>query len=237
MFCHFEDVLNSAKHMQKSTNTDHLNENFRNFLARFDSLVHAVALIHKTRTTECYLIDTTYPERWMHHYIANSYQNIDPVIATARHKFMPYDWTEINIRNTSQMKMMQEFQKIGFKSGYAVPLHISPSMLLLFAMASHKKEINFHDRTILQISINQYHARYLQLNTTDSFKEELSLSDKERECLLWIARGKNTTEIGYILNMSENTVKYHLKNIMQKLGSHNRTQAVVQAINLGLIHP
>lgn len=233
----FEDTLNSVENMQNSENINQLNAEFRSILTKLKHFVHTAGLVHKTRVTECYLIDSTYPDDWMQHYIDNCYQNIDPVIATARHEFLPYGWGSVGVRNKSQKNMMQEFQDIGFRSGYAVPLPVSPSMLLLVGMASNDKEINFRDRTILQIAINQYHACYMQITKGGTSKEDCSLSDRERECLLWVAQGKNTLEISSILNISDNTVKYHLKNIMQKLGAHNRIQAVVQAINLGLIHP
>ncbi|MDE7547007.1 autoinducer binding domain-containing protein [Acetobacter fabarum] len=232
-----ENTLNLAEKMHNSANIEDLNAGFRNFLTRLGPFAHTIGMVHKTHVKERYLIDTTYPDSWMQYYLKNCYQNIDPVIENARHKFSPYDWNSINIRNNDQKKMMREFQDTGFKSGYVVPLPVSPSMLLLVGIASNDTEINFRDRAMLQIAVNHYHARYMQLINDSPQKEECSLSDRERECLLWSAHGKNTSEISSILRISENTVKYHLKNIMQKLGSHNRIQAVVKAINLGLIHP
>ncbi|MGB4819009.1 MAG: helix-turn-helix transcriptional regulator, partial [Saprospiraceae bacterium] len=63
------------------------------------------------------------------------------------------------------------------------------------------------------------------------------LSERERECLLWTARGKSSWEISVIVGLSENTVSSYLKNAMKKLGTTNRVLAVVQAIKDGLIHP
>jgi two-component system NarL family response regulator len=37
------------------------------------------------------------------------------------------------------------------------------------------------------------------------------------------------------LSISGNTVKYHMKNILQKLGAQNRTEAVTNAIRAGLL--
>lgn len=52
------------------------------------------------------------------------------------------------------------------------------------------------------------------------------LTDRERECLQWAAAGKTNSEIGQILGVSENTIRFHFKNIFRRLGVHSRTQAV-----------
>ena len=61
------------------------------------------------------------------------------------------------------------------------------------------------------------------------------LSDRERDCLSWAALGKSSWEIGRILSISENTVVFHIKNAMRKLGVSNRVLAAAKAIELGLI--
>ncbi|WP_407121451.1 response regulator transcription factor [Bradyrhizobium sp. STM 3561] len=65
--------------------------------------------------------------------------------------------------------------------------------------------------------------------------QEVVLSERERECLRWIEQGKSSWEIGVILNVSENTVNFHVKNAMRKLETTSRTQCVVKARRLGLI--
>jgi LuxR family transcriptional regulator, activator of conjugal transfer of Ti plasmids len=60
---------------------------------------------------------------------------------------------------------------------------------------------------------------------------------RERECLEWVARGKSSWDISIILNISENTVNFHLKNTMKKLGASRRSVAAIRAIELGLIDP
>ena len=60
-------------------------------------------------------------------------------------------------------------------------------------------------------------------------------TDREREVLQWLTRGKTNWEIGTILGISERTVKFHLNHIFQKLGATNRAQAVMKASTLGLL--
>jgi DNA-binding NarL/FixJ family response regulator len=51
------------------------------------------------------------------------------------------------------------------------------------------------------------------------------LSPREMEVLEFAARGKTNPEIAEELNVSENTVRFHMKNIFEKLGVTNRTEA------------
>ncbi len=61
------------------------------------------------------------------------------------------------------------------------------------------------------------------------------LSSKELEILEWARDGKTAWEIASIRQISEATVKYHLKSIYSKLGVSNRAQAVGEALCLGII--
>jgi DNA-binding NarL/FixJ family response regulator len=63
------------------------------------------------------------------------------------------------------------------------------------------------------------------------------LSPRELELLELVAEGLSNKAIGQQLSVSVNTVKYHMKNILQKLGAQNRTEAVMMAIRSGLIKP
>jgi len=61
------------------------------------------------------------------------------------------------------------------------------------------------------------------------------LSPKELEVLRLMAGGYSNREISTAVNKSEGTVKNQVSSILDKLGVRDRTQAVLRAINLGLI--
>lgn len=54
------------------------------------------------------------------------------------------------------------------------------------------------------------------------------LTDREKDVLKYISLGKTNKEIGEIIFISENTVKYHLQNKYKKLGATNQTQACMK---------
>jgi DNA-binding NarL/FixJ family response regulator len=61
------------------------------------------------------------------------------------------------------------------------------------------------------------------------------LTNRESEILHLVARGLTNKQIGYLLGISEQTVKNHLTSLLRKIGAGDRTQAVVYALKHGWI--
>ena len=66
--------------------------------------------------------------------------------------------------------------------------------------------------------------------------EDRVITRREEEVLQLIADGCSTPEVAAKLFISQKTVKNHLASIYQKLDARDRTQAVVQAVRMGIIH-
>jgi DNA-binding NarL/FixJ family response regulator len=64
---------------------------------------------------------------------------------------------------------------------------------------------------------------------------EIGLSRRELEVLNCLARGMTSTQIAVNLFITENTVKTHVRHILEKLEASNRAEAVSRAIQLGII--
>jgi two-component system, NarL family, response regulator len=62
------------------------------------------------------------------------------------------------------------------------------------------------------------------------------LSSREREVLLHMVDGKTNKEIATLLGITEATVKCHVSTILMRLDVNDRTQAVVTALQRGLVH-
>jgi DNA-binding NarL/FixJ family response regulator len=62
-----------------------------------------------------------------------------------------------------------------------------------------------------------------------------ALTEREIEVLRHVSAGNRNRDIAELLFISEETVKVHMKHLMEKLGAHDRTQAIAIAVRRGII--
>jgi len=77
--------------------------------------------------------------------------------------------------------------------------------------------------------------RLRRTNRGGGAEQQNQLTEREKEVLTWVGRGKTSAEIAIILGVSERTVNFHCDQAMKRLNVINRTQAVAKAIAEGLI--
>nr|WP_280925031.1 MULTISPECIES: response regulator [unclassified Ciceribacter] len=85
------------------------------------------------------------------------------------------------------------------------------------------------------IGSDEYLFRLTVSNRTsddETLRRHFTLTQRESEVLLWIAKGKSNRDIGDILGLSARTVNKHLEQIYVKLGVENRASAAVKAANV-----
>ena len=78
-------------------------------------------------------------------------------------------------------------------------------------------------------------ARCTTLRTAAEHTPRIALTPRETEVVSLIAEGLTNAAIGEHIGRTEETVKVHVKNILQKLGAKDRTEAVTQATRRGFI--
>jgi two-component system, NarL family, response regulator DegU len=75
-----------------------------------------------------------------------------------------------------------------------------------------------------------------RLDVPDTSDDDRVITKREEEVLQLIADGCSTPEVAEQLYISQKTVKNHLASIYQKLDARDRTQAVLQAVRMGIVH-
>lgn len=102
-----------------------------------------------------------------------------------------------------------------------------------FAFSNFDQKLLSKLRTMTQILAPHLHLAYMRATswkgTNLPSRKMLALTHREVEIMRWVAEGKTNWEISIILHVSLNTIKFHLKNVFEKLGGvENRWAAVAQ---------
>ncbi|MEO3429047.1 autoinducer binding domain-containing protein [Pelagibius sp. CAU 1746] len=185
------------------------------------------------------------PDSWVDYYLAQDYGDLDPTLQAAVGRVMPFQWREIGSRNdlsNGQRKVLDEARDHGIRDGATIPIHGPDSGLSTLSIVGGGSESEFQEayrrsyRDLVWLAINTHQA-FLSLAESAPDQGRVRLTDRERDCLVWTARGKTAWEVGQILCISEETVLFHLKNATRKLGVFSKHHAVVKAVIQGYIVP
>jgi NarL family two-component system response regulator LiaR len=84
-------------------------------------------------------------------------------------------------------------------------------------------------------TIDSAAAQALVASAAEFPKPGDDLTPREREILVLLIAGRTNNEIANILSLSEGTVRFHVSNILSKMGASNRTEAVSLALQQGIV--
>ena len=208
----------------------------------FDHMVYTCLRAPNTEMTTPHFV-TTYNDEWVNRYAEKDYKNVDPVVLVALNSSMPFQWSDLKC-NKKQQQFFNEAEDFGIrKQGITIPIHGIQNETAIFCFTSGIKD-EIWDKELREKFANLYTISSLVHNNfvnnalpKIAIEESIQLTDREKECLLWTARGKSSWEIGEILNLSERTVNFHIQNACNKFGATNKLHAVVKAISQNLCLP
>lgn len=90
---------------------------------------------------------------------------------------------------------------------------------------------------VLSAAQREVIAHVLSLLNAGDRGDQDGFSSRELEVLLELCNGRSNKAIGQFLDLSENTVKFHLKRIFKKLGAESRAGAITAALQKNLVVP
>jgi DNA-binding CsgD family transcriptional regulator len=82
--------------------------------------------------------------------------------------------------------------------------------------------------------LTAYFTSLLQCGVSKSDRD-FELTDRELECLFWIAEGKTSDEIAMILGISRNTINNYITSVMRKTATKTRSEAIAFAVRNNLV--
>ncbi|MHC2303181.1 LuxR family transcriptional activator of conjugal transfer of Ti plasmids [Rhizobium mongolense] len=185
-------------------------------------------------------ISLNYPPEWQEHCVEKGYDKIDPTVKTSRFHSAAFRWSEVYkdaSTTDSERRVFDEAAKFGLRSGVTIPLHgpCGSFSTMNFAQ-TETRDLENIAVAYLQLAALHFHLQVVGCLDV-SGGDVPSLSAREKECIRWVAKGKSSWDIGVILGISQNTVNFHVKNVLRKLETGSRTVAALKAARLGLIEP
>lgn len=178
---------------------------------------------------------STYPTKWTEHYLNRHYEKIDPVIRLAHARTEPFEsgfGADNFAMSPVQARLFDEASEFGIRCGFTIPIRSGSEPVAAVTFASDSRHSTFRrmieaNTRVLQLMAICLYAHATRRLYRDPAIGTARLSPRERECLRWAAAGKSCWESAHILNLSPQTMKFHLDNAKQKFGVRTICQAVV----------
>lgn len=180
-----------------------------------------------------------YPDEWAKVYVAFDLAGQDPVRRACDKTVIGFawDWIDDLVPLTrGDRQMLAVGRECGIGNGYTVPRHLSGigRGTCTFAVKPEKK-LPRRLFALAEMVGTLALSCALGLSGQCPQKPVPALSDRQRECLLWVARGKTAAEVAMILGISSETVIQHLKVARERYQVHCKQSLVVSALFDGLI--
>src|SRR5712671_3738477 len=173
---------------------------------------------------------TTYPSSWVEQYCANRYDRIDPVIARSITTTLPFAWSadKFDTKLTNKQKwFLEEASEFGIRHGVTIPVHDRQGKVATLTLAA------CDSRSAFDAQVEQYRhqlhliAIYLHAQLRNVTPAPISplrpcLTQRERSCLQWAARGNISLVTSEIISFSLLSVVFSHRERQAKARSGDR---------------
>lgn len=173
------------------------------------------------------------------HYLREKLYRSNPRISLAQKRMAPFYWDEVpetRVMSERDRRYAELDARIGSPYGYGIPVFGPFGRNGFVGLTLTEARLSEADERLFQWSSQIGHLRFCAL-LAEELGPPAPLSEREREVLTWVARGKSNNAIGTILGISAHTVDAHLRRIYLKLGVYDRITATVRGLGIGLIRP
>lgn len=180
-----------------------------------------------------------YPDEWARVYVGFDLAGQDPVRRACDKSFAGFSWGTMERLiplTRGDRQMLAVGRECGIGDGYTVPRHL-PGLAhgtCTFVVAPDRP-LPRSQFAAAELVGTLALSCALGLNQAARHQAVPVLSDRQRECLLWVARGKTAAETAIILGIGMETVIQHLKMARERYQVHCKQSLIVAALFDGLI--
>ncbi|PKP92531.1 MAG: LuxR family transcriptional regulator [Alphaproteobacteria bacterium HGW-Alphaproteobacteria-16] len=178
-----------------------------------------------------------YPAQWADYYDGNALGVTDPVHRASHVTSMGFCWSRIPHMiplTASDRRVLALGRDQGVGDGFTVPANVPGEARGSCSFANQAgRPMPATMLPAAQLAGNFAFEAARRLWTMRGHMPVLPprhLTDRQRDCLLWVARGKGDWEIAIILGISAETVGRHIKDACERYGVNKRTLLVIRAL-------
>lgn len=206
----------------------------------FGLVVGMLAIEHRGpgAKTEYVAVGNT-PEAFLEISRDNSFARRDPVHQRLTHLTKPLIYDQAFYVDAGAGELWEMYAPFGYRTGVAVGVQMSGYRRLLLGMdreAPLPKDPSKLNRMIADLQLLAVHAQEAAGRLLLSQRSvETRLPPRQLEILKLTMEGKSAWVVGSLLGISENTVNYHMKQLFKLLDVSTKHQAVLKAMELGIL--
>ncbi|KTR83805.1 LuxR family transcriptional regulator [Novosphingobium barchaimii] len=175
-----------------------------------------------------------YPARWADYYDGNALGVCDPVHRASHVTSVGFTWSQMALMiplTHADRRMLALGLEEGIGDGFTVPAHVPGEARGSVSFANEAGRPMPHDMLPLAqiagaFAFEAARRLWSRRGRMPSGWHPV-LTDRQRDCLLWVARGKGDWEISRILGIGEETVARHIKQACERYGVNKRTLLVL----------
>jgi DNA-binding CsgD family transcriptional regulator len=203
--------------------------------ARYCLVAHS-EIQQVTSFSKIRLLNNSYPEEWMLQYQSEGFQAIDPVVTGLLSSWQQQRWSDLRNLSAESKRFVDMAGSFGLAHGttHGMPCRNRPGHSLI-SFADERNSFGKRELLLVELLVGPLHSSIETVLAQTPRELSIALTTQERNVLSWLAEGKSSWEISRLLRISERTVKFHLKNLYQKLKVTNRAQAVAVAAQHGFL--
>ncbi|MCB2077972.1 MAG: LuxR family transcriptional regulator [Novosphingobium sp.] len=183
-----------------------------------------------------------YPEEWVSRYVSDDIVTNDPVLLASHRTNVGFIWSEIPKflpMSKQHLEQMERGREAGIGDGFTVPSNVpgEANGSCNFVVKSGRELPGESERMMAQL-VGSYAfeaARSIVTHARTTMRKQVSLSQRQVECVALIGQGKTDWEISRILGISESTVKEYVNEARGKYDVSKRVQLVLRAVYDGHI--
>jgi LuxR family transcriptional activator of conjugal transfer of Ti plasmids len=233
-FAEFTDAIQTVEH----------EDEFHRVAGRFAERLGFRWFAYINLSANAPLVISSYPRAWTTHYIESGYQRLDPIVRRARRENGVFAWHSRLpglIRTPQQRRFFGEAGTFGVKAGLTIPIRAGFGRTAAFTFAG--------DGALVADSpgrefVETIHTAALYFHAHVAARRHLAprpdgdvsvLTQRERQCLSWIAQGKTAADIAVLIGISCRTASFHLENARIKLGANSIAHCIGEALRRGLL--